>query len=114
MSKKQYIVTPQVERDIRAAANELPPIQKLTNQGARMWRLVTIPTLGKDIPLHARKAGDGVKPDEMYNFRTREPILLEHYTELINRYKAGGEEAVEQYCRDILKILNINFKPKGD
>ena len=113
MSKKQFTVTPQVERDIRAIANELPPIQKVI-KGKRAWQIVHIPTLGKDIPLEARRPGDGVKPEQMYNYKTRIPVLANHYKELINRYKAGGEEQVEKYTKFVMRVMGINFKPTDD
>jgi hypothetical protein len=87
--KRKFNLTPQAHKAIVELARTLPQIIRLNADGTQQVRVKTTYNGGKTYS------------------KTKEPVLVNHEVELINRFWASGTNGVTEYCNNIKKLLQM-------
>jgi hypothetical protein len=135
MKKKKHRVTPEIHNQIKVIATELPALVKTNEKGERMYRTLNKSVLWEELTAEQQKqVGDKDKtysrkvgfnkfsPSRThskatfvapmrYNIKMEEPVMVNHYINLIASYEAGAEAEVEKYVKYINNLV-IEAKAK--
>ena len=107
-------MNPQVYKDIKKIASELPKFQKKNPDGSLMFSIQSERILGKDLPKEFKKNNDW-SPMEYYTRKVRVPVFLNHEVNLIECYKKHGKEGINGYVESINGIIkSVNSQTKND
>lgn len=97
-------MNPQVYKDIKRIAKELPKFQKKNPDGSLMFRVQSERILGKDLPKDYKKKNDW-SPMEFYTRKVKVPVFLNHEVNLIECYKKHGKDGINGYVESINGII---------
>jgi hypothetical protein len=102
MKTLQHSITDEKLKELHAKAAKLPRIKKRSSDGKYMTGAVK-----KIRGEHLLAAGIdrfyGSKVIESKFYRLREPVYVDHRTEVINKYRSGADNAVNAYCKKVLR-----------
>jgi len=97
-------MNPQVYKDIKRIAKELPKFQKKNPDGTLMFKIQSERLLGKDLPNEFKKNNDW-SPMEYYERKIKVPVFLNHEVNLIECYKKHGKDGINGYVESINGII---------
>lgn len=98
--QNKFKLTPQVYKQLMEIAHDLPQLQQLTPTGKPMYRAKPV-FVGTDLTREAALNKMGYRNTIQ---RNKEPLLVNHEVQLIDRYQRLGMDAVNAYaakCREI-------------
>lgn len=84
---------------------KLSGLLPVTHQGGEQFRQI------KGSALVSRgivwdKNGKSIDPDSTYEFKTEQPIQVNHFRRMKTLLKTGGVPAVKKYCDDVFDLCN--------